>query len=88
MPKFTVVYWFEYVDSGLGVYTRAWFPSKRSAERERRRMIRESGFTPPGPDEHLTGEDHQIGEVYADKIRLTPRGVLQALRNSDPNPNF
>lgn len=74
------LYSFDYCDSSLGVWNRAWFRTRKEATADRQQMIDGYGYSPGE-----IGEYHDITEVCGYNVELTARGVLKALQDADPN---
>ena len=76
------VYFFDFCNSGCGVWSRSWHISRAAADSTRRTLIAEGKYDPNGEG---TGERGDITGVFDMEVRLTPVGVVEALNNSDPN---
>lgn len=80
--KHVTVYYFDFCDSNLGVWSRAYFASREEAEAEKATMIEEYGYEEP---EELNGSHGDISKVYDEEVELSLEGVVRALCSADPN---
>lgn len=75
------LYYFEYVDNNLGLYTKSWFPTEGSAKHARRTLLEAPDSPYFGVDvSEMTGQYGELSQMQYEDVELSAAGVLAFAR--------
>ena len=70
------LYYYGYVESYIGVWTREWFATEAEAVEARRIKIEELGDDANCDEGDITGEYGDVDSVTEEGVELTPAGLI------------
>jgi hypothetical protein len=73
----TTLWFFDYVNNGLGVWARAWHGTRAEAEADQAQMFAQGFRIPEGGG---SGEEWDMTSIYSEEMSLTPEGALYFIR--------
>jgi len=74
--RFVMLYRYEYVDNGIGLYKNAWFLTEEEANLSRADKLMCGYFAPDDP----CGLDGELTTVESLAVEMTPEGILDFVR--------